>query len=480
MAKQKYYAVQKGHKPGIYTSWEEASAQIKGFNGAVHKSFTSMEEAETFLKESGYGEKVVDEPTIPDYAYAFVDGSYNPAVNRYGYGGVLVLEEQGRQRREIILQGSGDDAEKAKMRNVAGEIDGAMAAIIEAYKAGQQELMIFYDYKGIGLWGDKVWKTENRATRQYQEVVQAFREKGLVIHFEHVDAHTGIAGNERADKLAKEAVGLLEKTSSVEKQKVATNTLMWEERADKLREIIEPYKYFMKSIPNEEFAYILPINKSIADMIGGQCDKSLGNQLVGELFLYGAEDDLSVNILVPVYTESDEKKSTMWVSLDDLVLDKYEGNGVPKDNVLYEEDKEGIQSIVDDCVMDYVTGFRNEPYKIRLNKHNQFIVSGDWTCTSGQTNQFNVSFNKMYGNHEFTDSEIKNLLKGETIEIKDFETRSGKCLDIHGKLVLAQTQDGSYGAEFYSPELQNLVTQARRQVHVDDYELDDSMKFGSF
>ena len=44
--KQKYYVVWSGANPGIYTSWEECQAQVKGVVGAVYKSFKTQEEAE--------------------------------------------------------------------------------------------------------------------------------------------------------------------------------------------------------------------------------------------------------------------------------------------------------------------------------------------------------------------------------------------------------------------------------------------------
>ena len=39
MAKQKYYVVWVGKKPGIYTDWKECERQIRNFDGAVYKSF---------------------------------------------------------------------------------------------------------------------------------------------------------------------------------------------------------------------------------------------------------------------------------------------------------------------------------------------------------------------------------------------------------------------------------------------------------
>ncbi|GAF15486.1 ribonuclease HI-related protein 3 [Bacillus sp. JCM 19046] len=49
MAKQKYYVVWKGRKTGIFLSWSECEAQVKGFAGARFKSFPTLAEAESAL-----------------------------------------------------------------------------------------------------------------------------------------------------------------------------------------------------------------------------------------------------------------------------------------------------------------------------------------------------------------------------------------------------------------------------------------------
>jgi len=51
-ARQKYYVVWRGFKPGIYESWEECKKQVTGFDGAKYKSFTSHEEAQQAFDES--------------------------------------------------------------------------------------------------------------------------------------------------------------------------------------------------------------------------------------------------------------------------------------------------------------------------------------------------------------------------------------------------------------------------------------------
>jgi len=46
-----YYAVAKGRKPGIYTTWDECSAQVLRFPGSKYKKFATKNEAQSFIKE---------------------------------------------------------------------------------------------------------------------------------------------------------------------------------------------------------------------------------------------------------------------------------------------------------------------------------------------------------------------------------------------------------------------------------------------
>jgi ribonuclease HI len=52
--KNKYYAVARGHKPGIYDQWfgaNGAKANIDGFSNAVFKKFSTLEDARSWLKK---------------------------------------------------------------------------------------------------------------------------------------------------------------------------------------------------------------------------------------------------------------------------------------------------------------------------------------------------------------------------------------------------------------------------------------------
>jgi ribonuclease HI len=260
----KFYAVKIGKKPGIYSTWDACKAMVDGFPGAVYKSFKTRAEAEAFVgalvpaaptsaaaganagtaKRSAAATPGTQQPQspgsgtsraknaagaavaapgaqrplgpgtsqtqkasganpAPDRPYAFVDGSFNSVSGVYGYGGFLVSGGE-----KYILQGSGSDPEMTSMRNVSGEILGCMAAVEQALSLGLGELVIYYDYLGIEMWATGGWKRNKPGTIAYHDYMQEAGQK-IVITFQKVKGHSGVEGNEEADRLAKEAVGLL-------------------------------------------------------------------------------------------------------------------------------------------------------------------------------------------------------------------------------------------------------------------------------
>ena len=198
MAK-KFYAVRVGKNPGIYMSWDECKENVHGFGGAEYKSFPTLSEAESFMM----GRKSDNSVAVRDgAAVAYVDGSYNVKTTEFSYGAVIFIGDTVVEMSKAFL-----DPELAAMRNVAGEIMGARAAMEYCIEQGIRKLDIYYDYQGIEKWCTGDWKTTKPGTTKYKEYYDSIKAR-LDVRFVKVKGHSGDKYNDRADKLAKTALGI--------------------------------------------------------------------------------------------------------------------------------------------------------------------------------------------------------------------------------------------------------------------------------
>lgn len=205
MAGKKYYAVKQGRVTGIYQSWNECKKQIDKFSGAIYKSFLTLEEAEQYMgvgKAVSVLEKVTtkQEKTEESEMIAYVDGSYNKTTKEYSYGMVILY-----QGEELKFAEKVNEPSLATMRNVAGEIKGAEAAMRYAIEQRCSSIIIYHDYEGIARWCLGEWKTNKEGTKAYKAYYDSIKEK-LHVTFQKVKGHSGDKYNEMADQLAKSAI----------------------------------------------------------------------------------------------------------------------------------------------------------------------------------------------------------------------------------------------------------------------------------
>ena len=242
-----YYAVKNGKNPGIYSTWAECEKQVKGFPNAQFKKWKTKDEAEAYIRAekistgsasaknlSGSGstssayslnglsfkvekEKTDSIPlqdgslpaieelfkTISSDCIAYVDGSFEKDSGVYGYG-VVFIEKNGNIEEYFD---SGREKSYQSMRNVSGEILGALKAASLAVEKGYSSIAIFHDYQGIASWAKGEWKCNKEKTIEYREKMLSYQ-KQIKITFHKVLAHSGDYFNERADILAKQAVGI--------------------------------------------------------------------------------------------------------------------------------------------------------------------------------------------------------------------------------------------------------------------------------
>ncbi|MBG90598.1 MAG: ribonuclease H [Actinobacteria bacterium] len=150
MPKQKFYVVWKGRKPGIYRTWSDCEAQVKGQQGAKFKAFPSRDEAEAAFKnpeQVSYQSKVKSNealfdcqtPPILDSISVDAACSGNPGVMEYR--GVYTETGAPYFHKTPIQRGT----------NNLGEFLAIVHALALQKQAGQQ-LPIYTDSRTAMAW----------------------------------------------------------------------------------------------------------------------------------------------------------------------------------------------------------------------------------------------------------------------------------------------------------------------------------------
>lgn len=133
----------------------------------------------------------------------YVDGSFSPTKQMYGCGAVILVD--GKIVRELSIPGTEKDFNK--YHNVAGEVFAALTAFmyVQQFHPEADDVTCYYDYAGLELWATGKWNANSSLAIGYKESLAALP---FTPKFVHVKAHTGVTYNERADMLARKAVGL--------------------------------------------------------------------------------------------------------------------------------------------------------------------------------------------------------------------------------------------------------------------------------
>ena len=115
--KKKYYTVWKGHHTGVFETWDDCKAQIKDFQGAQYKSFSTFDAAKMALKgsykdyigknkkfKSELSEEQLKKIGKPNYNSISVDAASSGNPGKMEYRGVDT-----KTKKELFKQGPFDE-----------------------------------------------------------------------------------------------------------------------------------------------------------------------------------------------------------------------------------------------------------------------------------------------------------------------------------------------------------------------------------
>lgn len=170
MAKQKYYVVWEGITPGIYDSWTDCQLQIKGYTGAIFKSFASKEEADRAFASSPFqylGKKAKEATTPPTtYPNEVIDNAL--AVDAACSGNPGPMEYQGvhiASRQQVFHFGP------MKGTNNIGEFLAIVHGLAVIKQQGFNDMPIYTDSKIALVWiKAKQCKTKLERTPETEEL----------------------------------------------------------------------------------------------------------------------------------------------------------------------------------------------------------------------------------------------------------------------------------------------------------------------
>ncbi len=156
--------------------------------------------------------------------------------------------------------------------------------------------------------------------------------------------------------------------------------------------------------------------------------------------------------------ELEDDDDAQWHTLypdDEDVLTEEDDNTDDKEDVVKSEQSQESPENISDVSFERITD----------NRGTERIK----TEVDGKT----VAFAAHYGNHEFSDEEITKMLQGEEITIPDFQTKSGKVMDITGKL-----DTGKYmGREYFGFQRTDVQKERSLPAAADSVEAQSETQF---
>ncbi|KAM5447530.1 putative ribonuclease H [Microsporum canis] len=229
----KFYGIQKGRVPGVYTDWAKAQDQVRGFRGPRYRKFSTREEAEAFVRN---GQAPLDKDSLPGAPGMMEGNSKDDIGDEYAAGtGPLPLGADDGFDPNILLDPTTGKIvyktpEQKKVTKMQPKPSGPPGMLkiytdgsalrngtararagVGVYFGPDDESKYSIDCVTVWYinWQRNNWVTSAQKPVENKDLVQSIlakieERKSLKVKtlFEWVKGHNKDAGNEAADRLA--------------------------------------------------------------------------------------------------------------------------------------------------------------------------------------------------------------------------------------------------------------------------------------
>jgi ribonuclease HI len=213
---QKYYAVARGIKPGIYTAWfgpGGAEELIRGFAGALYKKFASLSEAERWIENPRSAAAASGKTTSlaspvsdlsPEKTVVYTDGGCRGNPGPGGYGVIITAGETRIELAEGFRLTTNNRMELMACLAALKALETPADAILHSDS--------LYVVNGINKGWARKWRAKNWMRTKSDAAENSDLWAQLLdlcdshrVRFVWVRGHAGQTENERCDELASAA-----------------------------------------------------------------------------------------------------------------------------------------------------------------------------------------------------------------------------------------------------------------------------------
>lgn len=211
----KFYAVAVGRRVGIYRSWPSCKVQIDGIANAKYCKFSDHNDALQYIVDTPKENLIISQKIKPTISHVkrsivYTDGSCWRNGMDGACAGIGVFWPKFPEKNfSQKLDG--------KQTSVRAEIYAVITALQQAYEMNIEHLTIYTDShfiiqtatQWLKKWKDNGWKTyDGSPVKNKDDMLELDMAISRIpnIVWKAVSSHSGVHGNEQADKLANTAI----------------------------------------------------------------------------------------------------------------------------------------------------------------------------------------------------------------------------------------------------------------------------------